>query len=423
MSIVEPLDFSLPDVADEIVSNSRTNVRISSNAQSHSYNTNNIIRFQISGQSWVDLSSISAYATITESPTSCTLVAGTTTVPRKPTTAQYFSQMRILAGDGTIIEDDRDVASYHTIMTRLSGDCDYLDTTANLLWNGHSAPTSRQDLTNGKKLKLAVLDASGFLHSGKFIYLPSLGGSITIELTCASDANVYAVRDAADGVTYAMTNCECRFDTVQVSNEFQQVFNQAFNRGFAMSYQNYSLQTNQATALTNANLQLHKKASRVRDIISVVRASAVFGAKQADMFDFQGCSALSYSYLLSSKRYPPHPIDNHAMAYENVLKAIRSHKDSRHSPCIDINSWEDATDKSGDVPADDAATVYLGSFCMAVELEQVDGDFYSGVEVGGNGDAFEVSLTGLPNESHQIDTFMHHTRILSVSSSGIALYD
>jgi hypothetical protein len=428
--VLKELDFRIRAPADEILENTRVNTKVTTGTSTNSATLNNIVRLQISGNGWLDLSSVNVFAKITTTATNSVLTpdpATTSTCVRKPSTGGYCSQFRILSGGGSVVEDMRVADLYYELMNRISSDCEYQNNTLDITTNGHSNPANRRDLSGGVTLRVATTDISGFLNStGKYIYLPSFGGSITLEFTLRSDASAYVVRDGADAVTYAWTNTECRFDTVQVSEAYQRVYNEVFREGFAMVFPTYSVNTNNITSLSNAVLQLNKRADRIRDIITVVRDQAQLNSKQVDEHHFLGSSGdPSVSYLIAGKRYPPAPLDSHAHLYQELLKCTFNQKNVKHAPCVNSANFCEASDGSANIGTTQGALLNQPSFCLATELEQVPGEFYSGVSSSGVGDMCEMSMT--PHASatgpYRCDTFINHIRVLSVSPDGVQVND
>lgn len=427
--VLKELDFRIRAPADEVLENSRVNTKITAGTATNSPTLNNIVRLQIAGNGWLDLSSVNVYATVTETAGGTANLTpdplSSSTCIRKPSTGGYCSQFRIISGGGQVIEDMRVADLYYELMNRISSDCEYQNNTLDITTNGHSNPANRRDLSAGVSLRVAVTDISGFLNStGKYIYLPSFGGSITLEFTLRTNEAAYTVRAGGDSVTYAWTNTECRYDTVMVSEAYQRVYNEVFREGFALTFPTYSVNTNNVSSLSNAVLQLNKKADRIRDIITVVRDQAQLNDKQVDSHHFLGGTAPSVSYMVAGRRFPPAPLTSHAHIYQELLKCTFNQKNVKHAPCINSNNFLEATDASADIAATEG-TVGQGCFCMPVELEQVPGNFYSGTSTSGVGDMAEISLT--PHASatgpYRCDTFINHIRVLSVSPDGILVSD
>ena len=418
---LEQLEFGMDPPSGDIRQNSRTNVRLV-HSDTYDPESSNLIRWRISGNSWVDMESIAMYATVTYNGTSNTT---TTDAARcfKPSTGHLVDSIRWISGGGTVIEHSQDVATRYELLSRADGDKMYLDSTLNISAGGHSVPGSRPDLkATPKKLRIAALDVSAFVHCSKFIHLSSFEGSLELEMVLNSNARVFSTRGAATAF-YQLTQCELRFDTLEVSDEYQsQIFNKTFSEGFSLPLLTYTVATSLTSGLSNVTLPLNKVLGDARSCNSVVRASSQFTNANQDFLSFQGCTALEYNYLIGSKRYPAFPVNSLSMCYQEFLKSTKNHKNSAHSPVIDTESWNLDQDSATALHATDIDNDNIGHTSYPIELELSDGP-HSGTPMTSS-DMLELNLTStLGAGPFTVTTFIDHIREVAISQMGIVVRD
>ena len=377
----------------------------------------------------MDLSSLELYGNVVFTQTAN---AGPTSFDNAPATAckypstnDLIDSMRIMTGGGEVIENLADISTYAEILTRGSGSKTYLDSTAAILSNAHSLDTARDPCTGaGKRFKFGITHYSGFLNCGKYILPAALGNGIVLELTLKSNDRAFAVRGTAgqDAFSYALSNVNLRYDTVEVSESYEKMFSVLFQRGFSIVFPTYSVSTSQTSSLTNVSHRLTKQARKVKDIVTVVRPVLGLSSSLYDDRYFIGGSTFDYQYRIGGKCYPSAPVSEHSHAYQNFLKSSYNHQNSNHSPVITPGSWQYASPLDLTIP--DAAAAPEGHFCMTSDLEQVQGDLLSGTTLSSAGDSLNFSMGGvLHTGEFEVSSFITHDRILSISPSNIAVLD
>lgn len=421
--VLPQLDFSMSPPNSDVRPDSRTNVRLVS-SDVYSPESSNLIRFRISGNSWVDMESIALYATVKFDGNSNFTTDGIARC-HKPSTGHLIDNFRWMNGGGQVIVECPAVYDRYEMQTRSDGDKDYLDSTLNISSGGHSDPSLRPNLYDvaARKLRIAALDICPFIHANKYVYLPAYQGSIVLEMVLNTNQRAFTTRGAGTA-TFELSNTELRYDTVEVSDSFQnEVYNPTFAEGYTIPLQCYSLSTNTTTDLSNATLQLNKVLTRVRSINTVVRTSSQLTNANKNTYHYQGNTAMEYSYQIGSKRYPAHPVNNSAQSYQELLKLGKNHKNSAHSPVITYDTWNLDNSSDVDLNATDIANdPVVCHMTYPMELEQTEEE-NSGTRMSAS-DQVSLSLTGtFGTGPYVVSTFIDYVRWLQVGPEGILISD
>jgi hypothetical protein len=417
---MEPsLDYSIPTSKDSQI-NFKREVRLQSPAAVHSSTQNSTIRFHLtSSHNFLDPETLAVYATVTYTGGGATLNAANVANAHIPNTAQMCSSFRLMSGSGKILEEIRDVGMYYTLMSDVSSSAEYQDRNADLTMNGHSEPYSRS--AEPLVYRISCLDVSGLLHCGKLLHLQSLGGGLVVEIELAPDANVFGVRNAGHNPSYALTNVHCRYTEVSPSDAVRARYMDDVMgnpSGYAVVFDTCSTLTATIQSAIET-IALPKKALKVKSLMSIVRTSADLVDKQKWLYARESASFKSFYYTIGGTQHPQNPVNSFAKAYEEGLKVGGNLKNCNHSG-LSRAQWTTNIAAIHATSRDTDTT--NGRFYMAQDLELSSGAL-SGVSMSGAGsDSLSIDFTGLTVPA-VVTTFVVHSRVLSISQSGVETYD
>jgi hypothetical protein len=427
-STLPELDYSVPSSGDASIATKRE-VRLQSPASSHGPTSNSTIRFTINSANFLEPESVGIWANLTFSAGTGNqvLFPGTETLANAnsgvwlPSMSQLVSSVRILTGTGVLIENITDAGLLHTLMVDSSSSESYQDKNYDITTNGNSRPCRRHPTGN---FRMGVLDLSGLLHCGKLIHLGSING-LVIELDLAPVNNVvgHRVAPAGDNVlTYALTNVECRFTDVVVSDSVRINYeNKVFgnSNGYALLIQTPTT----VSSVTTANVQsvpLPKRAGKVKHILSCIRATA--DITDATKWGFARLSAgfNSYQYQINGATYPPSGVDSYSKAYTELLKTSYNHGNCLYSG-LSFAEYQTALVLSPLIGGLESNDRFNSKFIMSIDLEKQNG-VLSGTAMTGQGDSFSYDFAAGASAG-TCTSFIYHERVVSISATGVDIFD
>lgn len=315
-SDLQSINYSAPESTDRDLEGVRM-VTISSNAASHTPTSNSTLRFNVSGGSreFLDGESVQMYATIATTGTAVKLVAS----------GSLFSQLRILTQGGVEVESIQDANVLNRIL-RIASSNNVHDNTTGSFSNSQRTVASRA--TSGR-FRIAICDISGFLHGSRLIPLQAAGG-YTLELTMAPVASSCEV--TGGNATITLTNVKLVAGIVTTTQDYWESFQQQLASGVPYFFTTYRAVSNTINGAGQHSLSLGVRASKVKNVWTVVRPSADINEvvdKSSDAFVSAGY--VSHQLTMGGKLYPPQPIDSYAEAHEELLRTVLANKDCKHA--------------------------------------------------------------------------------------------
>lgn len=417
MTLLEELDFSLDLPQDEIIQ-SKTDVVLTSPAQTHSYANNNIIRLTMNGSGFLDPHSVAMYGDIWFSITTGTQLTSATR-GLVPTMYQLVENIRILDGYGNVLEEISEAGLLATLLHNASSNSDYLDCTGGFS-NSQKDPSKRAvPVTEGTaiRFRLNITDIMGLFHQPKLLHLPTFKG-FTLEMRLTSPANAGAFKAGeGGGFSYTLKNVKLHYTEVMCTQAYMDAYNAKLREGgYALSFPTYQHISNNIAAAGQSQIQLSKTASKGKAIVSVLRVAANRNNLEANSF-VGSPNVSSYQYQIGGQLFPPQPIESKSEAFHHLLQANYNRKDNRHS-----NICYDDFNTAWSHPANITdVRVQNGTYAMWIDLEKSQNSPLSGVHMDGSSTFLKLNQSeGTPVI---VDSFVNFERLVSVTNERITYMD
>ena len=410
--------------SSDVIKERRT-MKISVEQGAAAYTENDTIRFKIGGD-FIDPESLHFTCEYQQSVANGAAHAAGSTAggaaaadkARPPNgIAGLIQEVRIRSGTGVELETIRHQNLLHHVLINYShtphhtntihqmaggGSKTRINSTGGEVDNVHTRPMGKVLGANGKEV-FSFHIISGLLNSGKLLPVSMLRG-LVIELVLDTNSNVLC-GDGTTAPTYTITNPKVCYDNIVVSESYRKSFLSfvASNGYVPIGFTSYAHQQNQHTS-AGQTLQFDRSVSRLKDIISVFRASASVNKEDADSLETYAQlkdTGGNWRYMIGSQSYPVSGVEHPAEAYREALKVFGRHKNCE---CGNVTF---AQFKNG-----------LGIICA--DLEKSIGVFGSGEKTSAN-PSLSLVLNGAFEANVQTtnlvcDHFMHHECLLRISN-------
>ena len=183
--------------------------------------TSRVIRINISGSGYLDMSSLVLAATATNETPAPVPVAATPLVPLTQTTANLFSRLTVSVG-GAICED---ISQYNRLSELLSM-FESASKRANnrvLGWGGAAAPPATASIERGDSKEILHVPLSGLAGSGKWIPLDFCQGGLTYVFELAAVGEAWNTT-APNGSNCVLSNVRMLGTVVQIDSELHSAY-------------------------------------------------------------------------------------------------------------------------------------------------------------------------------------------------------
>lgn len=416
--IPDSLTYELQDEPEPVILH-RATAYLTSPATTHTSNSSNVIRYTITGNQMVDLSSITLFGTITAA------VAGTTTVMPGGTSAtsgmmqdtySLFQTLEVSTANGQMIERITDAHILGKIVKNMSFSEAWMDT-AGTFENVHHSSYLR-DNGGGPEYQIGALKLLGFLNCGKYIIPSNFGGGIMISLTMLQASEACIGRHADNTFTWSLANPRLYYDVCTMDQSYVDWYRRQYqSKGFRIVFDSHAMTSNTMNQSGGSQqLLVSASAKRCKALIAVARRNDTITSAVVDSTAFKANGYLSHQLEINGTRYPPTPINSYSRAHYECLKTCYATHDVTRS-CMTFdqftNDWALAS-------GDDASLRY-GQFQMAIDLEKFSTVGGSGVTIPPTGANLIIEWDGstLNNQAHRIDVCLIHSRSVTVVDGSV----
>jgi hypothetical protein len=283
------------------------NVVHSSPESSYSPDSNNQIIFTLTGDNFVDLSSLEMYSSLTTAITS----AGSNTVHGLQgvlgtvgtrigvaSTYELFSNMQISTLSGKIIEDLPAANLYGRWAQRSTMANSRLNTTETFS-NSLEDVLLNDSCQTATNYQIAALKLLGFLHSGVYVQ-PSFVGGLRITLTLAPNSQLYQVRNAADSAALTMSQVKLHYKSNQMSPEYLSGYYQRYSQiPYIIRFTSYSHFSGSMANGASYQMPFNDYSNRAKSMVSIIRPSADITDKTKYSQAFFSPVANAFSYRVN----------------------------------------------------------------------------------------------------------------------------
>lgn len=367
------LDFSLSPSASYVIQRTSTSF-YPSGASEMAPNGNQVVRFQLTSESFLDPETIRCQMTL----------ANVGAVPVIPKTGPwgFFSRIRLLCG-GTLLEDIFYANRVNEMLINVLQPTNYA-TDEHIqgynIWPGaiNEIQPGQSYTANFKPMCL------GLLHCKKMWPAFAAGGGLTLELYLANSD------ECTDGASdWKLQQMEVKVDTVLMDSQLDSSYKRLLLEGKSLSigYTTFStIFQSFAKGTPNLSVPIVKAATRIRGLLATFGESndpTIFMHPEGNQLVAAGTnsqiydSKVSLMVALGAKRFPIKPIDNTAFFYENLKKTLNLYATSLGG--FNIVPWKYVTTQ----------------FITGVSTERVPGQQFSGVSSRA-GDLIYLQFTGMP---------------------------
>jgi len=408
-SILDELDFTLPEITDGIIT-AQNDIVLNSSSNTHSPNNNSIIRFNINGSGFLKATSVQLYADVT-------FTFATAAHFISPAMYEIFDSIRILDQSGQVLEEVTAAAGLlNRVLHNASSSSDYLDCSP--YTNSQKDVNKRYAVSDvAKTFRINALDCMGLLQQEKWLHLPSFKGGLQIEMRLASTAALCTNKVADATLAVSLSNVQLMYTEAQVTEGYQQLYNQKLTSGgYAISFPSYSVLTNTASEGYNM-VALNKSVSKCKALVSVVRNG---GDRNNEIKSETSTrhQVSSYQYQVNGVNVPAQAITSKARGFQEMLTANYNHKNNQYANVCD--DWEQNFEFGGIKTDDD---VKGGTFAMWIDLEKSSSSALSGVKMVGNSSFLKVVLDAGQFTAPVVDTFVCYEKILSVQPQRVVVVE
>ena len=370
--MLQSLDFSLSASASYVIQ--RTSSFYPSGASEMSPYGNQVVRFQLTSESFLDPETIRIQFAL----------ANTGVVPLIPKTGPwgFISRTRLLCG-GTLLEDVFYSNRVNEMLINVLQPTNYAQderVQGYNIWPGaiNEIPPGNSYTANYKPMCL------GLLHCKKMWPAFASGGGLTLELYLAKD------EECTDGLSdWKLQQMEVKVDTLLMDSALDSSYKNLLLSGKSLSigYSTFStIFQSFAKGTANISVPIVKASTRIRSVLASFGENndvteflhpwgnhlALAGAN-SQLFD----PKFSLMVALGAKRFPIKPIDSGAFFYENLKKALNIYSTSLGG--FNIVPYRYMTNQS----------------IMGVSTERVPGQQFSGVSSRA-GDLIYLQFANMP---------------------------
>lgn len=408
------LEYEMPPQPEPVVV-SRSEAYLTTPSTSYDTDSNKILRFSITGDQMLDLSSIRIYADMDYKKGGNALDGAKDFVADN---LGLFESIEIATASGVVIERIDDANLLSVIMSHLCFGEDWSNTTGSYS-NSQKALMAR---TIGGRFEINALRLCGFLHSGKFVQPSILGGGIVFTLTLASGNKLVTQKTVLDSngnvvSAYAapkltLTNVKMHYDLCIMSQRYQEwYYRQYATKGFRIVWDSYQGHTTNTVALPANEVQvpIQVTAKRCKAIVMVLRKDADVNPTGLDQYPgaFLSTGFVNGRYQLdvAGVRYPPSAIDSYARAHTEAVKVCYSNGDVQ-TENIPLHRF------AQDWASTNVSTTRQGQFLMCLDFEKYNSSGESGIVIAPNAARFSMTFGG--TGSTELATYLVRSQSLTV---------
>ena len=390
-------EYEMPPSPEPVVV-SRSEAYLTTPAATYDTDTNNILRFEITGSQMLDLSSVRMYANLKYEKKA--VVAGATYGALDPkdevvSNMGLFQSIELTTLSGVVIERIDDANLLAVIMSHLCFGEKWSETTGS--FSNSQKSLAAHQTTQEIRLEINAHKLLGFFHTGKFVMPSVLGGGLRLTFTLA-DARKLVVLNAATGtVRLSLSNVKLHYDLCTMSQRYQEWFNRQYaTKGFRIIWDSYQGHT-QHTFTPNGSLQqfpLQITAKRCKAMVMAVRPAsdttpAVYDPrKYSGALSSAGFVGGSYQIDVGGVRYPPTPIDSYPRAHEEAIKVCYSNNDVQ-TENISYDAFTTNFGKTAGADSDNK-----GRFLMCLDFEKYNSSGESGIVIAPNSTRLSIQFSG-----------------------------
>lgn len=412
-SLIDSLDFSLPNTAAGVESRIQTTFAPAGGSQYNPSTGTRVIRFHLTGETmWLDGNSCRVQFDIRN------LVADKAMHYATLVPSCIFSRCLIRAG-GQIVEDMTDYNRLCHMMQMLVNPHALQDMESEGLGNGN-IPVSGVRRVSFKLL-------SGILSQSKYLPLKLISG-LTIELTLA-DANDWCQSESTHSQQYQLENVEMAADLVSLDPSLEgQFYSHVLNQQLLPITYSTHIVTSQAITGPNFSINLSRAVSRLQSIFF----SFEHAGKQTNLIkrctdlyhpangSFDVAQEMSFQVKIGARRFPLYPVKGFGAQHQKLSQAVGISSSTCFSLSMTPTEYRGGKTSAG---------AEGGKFVAGIDLEKVPlsftgldlraGDLIT-IDVKSCGDADPSHANGHPSG---ITVILYNEQILNVRDNAVDIID
>ena len=355
--------------------------------------TSRVIRINISGSGYLDLSSLVLAATATNEAGAGNLV------PLTGTTANLWSRMTVSVG-GAICED---ISQYGRLCQLLS-----MFESANKRANNHTIGWGADPIAHGISREICHAPASGLASCGKWLPLDFCQGGLTISLEMAPVGEAWNTA-GGNSTNCVLTNVRMLGTVAQIDSELHSAYASYILNESGRLQIPFRTWTSQLAALPqspNFSVTVSRSFKRLNTILLTLFSAVADTGKQCNTFTAPGTPNACEGWAsIGAARWPDAPQRGAAEQFMRLCSAVGTFQSSVHA--LDISSAEYAN----------------GRYCMAFDVEKCPQAAGTGedVSIGAICTVFANNVAAANYATHA-QVACYHDAILSLSDGGAQVH-
>lgn len=236
-----------------------------------------------------------------------------------------FRRMRVVAGDGTVLEDVDQYGQLASIITDASLSPSAV--VASSILTGAGSNNSYREANWNSGHTFAIKPYLGLWNGTKYFPAKYMSDGLYIECTMADVAAIHTVINSGTVTSYKIEDVQLVLDMVTFDSEFEREMDAVVkSKGLKLHYQswNYSPRTVQAS-VQNQVLILADRARSIRTLLFAQTPSTNINNSDENEYDRASNNLSSYQFRIGTETLPQQPIKtsgNASAAYMEVMKAF-----------------------------------------------------------------------------------------------------
>jgi len=362
--------------------------------------TSRVIRINISGSGYLDMSSLCLAATATNETPVPNPVAATPLVPLTETTANLFSRLTVTVG-GAVCED---ISQYNRLSQLLS-----MFESGSKRANNRVLGWGADPIARDASKEILHVPASGLASSGKWIPLDFCQGGLTLTFEMAPVGEAWDTT-GANGTNCVLSNVRMLGTVAQLDSELHSAYASYILNESGRLQIPYRTWTSQITALPqspNWSVTVSRSFKRLNTILLTMFLADGHTGKLTNTFTAPGTPNVCESWAsIGAERWPDAPQRGASEHFMRLCSAVGTLQSSVHA--LDISAVEYAAAR----------------YCMAFDVEKCPQAAGTGIDVSSGAIctvfANNVAAGNYPTHAQ---VACYHDAILSLSDGGAQVHE